>query len=109
MRDRLTPESASAALREAGREFVTLFEHGTLAVEFYRPNGVDKQNPHSRDEVYVVVAGTGYFRCGDERREFGPGEVLFAPAGVEHRFEEFSEDFATWVFFYGPEGGEIAV
>jgi hypothetical protein len=26
--------------------------------------------------------------------------------GVEHRFEAFSEDFAVWVFFYGPEGGE---
>jgi hypothetical protein len=28
------------------------------------------------------------------------------PAGVEHRFEEFSGDFGTWVIFYGPEGGE---
>lgn len=27
-------------------------------------------------------------------------------AQAVHRFEEFSEDFATWVFFYGPEGGE---
>jgi len=24
------------------------------------------------------------------------------------RFEEFSDDFATWVMFYGPEGGEAA-
>lgn len=108
MRERLTPESASAALREAGGEFVTLFEHGTLAVEFYRPVGVDKQKPHNRDEVYVVVSGSGFYRCGAERRAFSPGEVLFAPAGVEHRFEDFSEDFTTWVFFYGPEGGERA-
>jgi hypothetical protein len=28
------------------------------------------------------------------------------PAGVEHRFEEFTEDLAVWVIFYGPEGGE---
>ena len=26
----------------------------------------------------------------------------------EHRFEEFSSDFAVWVFFYGPLGGEAA-
>jgi len=32
--------------------------------------------------------------------------MLFVPAGVEHRFENFSDDFATWVIFYGPEGGE---
>jgi len=23
-----------------------------------------------------------------------------------HRFEQFSDDFEAWVFFYGPEGGE---
>jgi hypothetical protein len=31
---------------------------------------------------------------------------LFAAAGVEHRFENFSDDLALWVIFYGPEGGE---
>ena len=34
------------------------------------------------------------------------GEALFVPAGVEHRFEDFTDDFAAWVVFYGPEGGE---
>jgi mannose-6-phosphate isomerase-like protein (cupin superfamily) len=104
--DRLTPASASAALDAAGKEFVLLFQHGTLEVEFYRPRGTDKQNPHTRDEVYVVASGSGVFVNGDTRRPFGPGEVLFVPAQVVHRFEEFSDDFAAWVFFYGPEGGE---
>ena len=35
---------------------------------------------------------------------------LFAPRGADtqspHRFEAFSEDFATWVVFWGPPGGE---
>ena len=31
---------------------------------------------------------------------------LFVPAGVEHRFEDFTDDLAVWVVFYGPEGGE---
>lgn len=89
-----------------GERFVELFRHGTLAVELYAPRGHDAQSPHTRDEVYVVVYGSGYFRNGSERHRFGPGDVLFAPAGVEHRFEEFSEDLAVWVFFYGPDGGE---
>jgi mannose-6-phosphate isomerase-like protein (cupin superfamily) len=75
-------------------------------VEFYKPEGVDRQTPHTRDEVYVVVSGSGTFFCGGTRRPFEAGEVLFAAAGVEHRFEDFTPDFATWVFFYGPEGGE---
>jgi mannose-6-phosphate isomerase-like protein (cupin superfamily) len=89
-----------------GERFVELFQHGTLAVELYAPRGHDPQSPHTRDEVYVVVQGSGYFRNGDKQHRFGPGDVLFVPAGAPHRFEEFSDDLAVWVFFYGPEGGE---
>ena len=101
---RLTPQ---AALDTLGQDlFQILFRHGSLEVEVYRPRGTDPQTPHTRDEIYVVIAGRGYFVNGDQRHPFEPGEVLFVPAGVIHRFEEFSEDFVTWVFFYGPEGGE---
>jgi mannose-6-phosphate isomerase-like protein (cupin superfamily) len=89
-----------------GERFVELFVHGTLAVELYAPRGDDPQTPHTRDEVYVVAHGSGFFRNGSERHRFAPGDVLFVPAGVLHRFEEFSDDLAVWVFFYGPEGGE---
>lgn len=104
MNQRLTISEARRQLGAA--EFVELFQHGTLSVEFYAPRGADKQKPHTRDEVYVVISGSGIFRVGEERRPFEAGEVLFARAGIEHRFEDFTSDFATWVFFYGPEGGE---
>jgi mannose-6-phosphate isomerase-like protein (cupin superfamily) len=106
MTERLTIAAATAALARTDKPFIELFRHGSLAVEFYRPEGVDRQSPHTRDEVYVVVFGSGTFLCDGVRRPFEPGEVLFAAAGVEHRFEDFTPDFATWVFFYGPEGGE---
>jgi len=106
MDERLTVENGLKALAAAGKEFATVFRHGTLEVELYRPRGVDRQQPHRRDEVYVVVSGSGTFLNGGRRQPFGPGEVLFAAAGVEHRFEDFTDDFITWVFFYGPDGGE---
>ena len=89
-----------------GERSVALFEHGSLVVKLYAPRGSDPQTPHSRDEVYVVAQGSGEFVCSGARQAFGPNDVLFAAAGVEHRFESFTEDFAVWVFFYGPEGGE---
>jgi len=64
------------------------------------------QGPHDRDELYVVASGSGTFVRGAERVAFGQGDALFVPAGVEHRFEEFSDDFGTWLVFYGPPGGE---
>jgi len=106
--NRLTPDAALAALAKepAGQPFLTLFRHGSLEIEIYKPVGSDKQTPHTRDEIYVVIAGRGEFLCAGHRRPFVPGDVLFAPAGAIHRFENFSSDFSTWVFFYGPEGGE---
>lgn len=88
------------------RRFATVFEHGTLMVEMYTPKGADHQRPHTRDEVYVVARGRGEFVYEDQRVAFSAGDFLFVPAGVVHRFEKFSADFATWVMFYGPEGGE---
>jgi len=89
-----------------GESSVGLFEHGSLVVKLYAPRGTDSQRPHSRDEVYVIAQGRGEFVCAGTRQPFGPNDVLFAAAGVEHRFDNFSDDFAVWVFFYGPEGGE---
>lgn len=89
-----------------GQRFAPVFRHGSLAVEIYAPRGVDPQSPHDRDEVYFVVAGCGTFVNGAERVPCGPGDLLFAAAGEAHRFENCSDDFVTWVLFYGPEGGE---
>ena len=91
-----------------GKRFSVVLEHGTLSVEIYAPRGADPQTPHTRDEVYVVMSGSGQFVNGAERHPFGPGDVLFVSAGVPHRFEDFSDDLAVWVIFYGPEGGEHA-
>src|SRR3972149_2150240 len=76
-----------------GKRFATIFEHGTLVVEIYAPSEIDPQQPHSRDEIYVVIQGSGTFINGLVRHPFGPGDVLFVPAGVEHRFVDFTEDF----------------
>jgi len=88
---RIAPD---AALRS-----VPLFRHGTLLVKYYAPRGTDPQTPHARDELYVVARGRGYFSDDTGRRAFAPGDLLFAAAGTTHRFEDFSDDFGTWVMF----------
>jgi len=93
-------------LQAEGRPFTTLFSHGSLEVKIYKPDQADLQKPHTRDEVYVVATGHSRFTTGKEEFSVMPGDVLFVPAGMEHRFDQFTEDFSTWVFFYGPEGGE---
>jgi len=91
---------------EGGTDWRVLFEHGSFELEIYAPRGHDPQEPHDRDEIYVVISGTGTFVNGPRRHGFKAGDLLFVPAGTVHRFEGFGDDFATWVIFYGPTGGE---
>ncbi|MEE8370828.1 MAG: cupin domain-containing protein [Sphingomonadales bacterium] len=70
-----------------------------LEVGMYAPREIDLQSPHDRDEIYVIAAGKGEFLCGKTRTSFAPGDVFFVPIGMEHRFENFSDDFYTWVIF----------
>ena len=107
MRDRHTVDRALelAAASDDGA-YGILLAHGTMELGYYKPDGVDPQQPHTRDELYIVQSGSGYFVNGESRQPFEAGEALFVPAGVVHRFEDFTPDFAAWVIFYGPEGGE---
>ncbi|AFZ68201.1 cupin domain-containing protein [Deinococcus peraridilitoris] len=93
---------------QGGERFATVFERGSLSVEVYAPRGVDRQTPHTRDEVYIVACGQGHFECNGERVSFQAGDFLFAPAFAPHRFVDFTDDLVVWVLFYGPPGGENA-
>jgi mannose-6-phosphate isomerase-like protein (cupin superfamily) len=90
----------------SGERYALAFSHGTMSVGLYAPSGVDPQTPHKRDEIYIVQAGTGRLIIDGVAHSFRAGDVFFVASGVEHRFEQFSADFATWVVFWGPAGGE---
>ena len=106
-------EAKTAPIPE-GKRSALLMQHGTMALRYYAPRGHDPQTPHEQDEIYIVASGHGTFALGKdegalERKPFGPGDAIFAPAGWVHRFEDFSSDFATWVIFWGPKGGETDI
>lgn len=105
----VTKNDALQELASKSELFTNLFKHGTLELEVYKPDKEDLQKPHNRDEVYIIISGSGTFFNNGKRVQFSEGDFLFVPAGIEHRFENFSDNFSTWVLFYGPIGGESTV
>lgn len=102
----LSPEWALDKLRtETDDNWIELFRKNGVQIEVYKPVGHDPQQPHWCDEVYAVISGEGNFRNGEEKHPFKAGDLMFVPAGVKHRFEDFSDDFATWVIFFGSPDG----
>ena len=65
---------------------------------------LDGQDPHTEDEIYVVVSGRGAFEAGGERVDVGPGSTLYVPAHEVHRFVDVTEDLALVVVFAPAEG-----
>jgi mannose-6-phosphate isomerase-like protein (cupin superfamily) len=101
---RTTVATADALPNPPGRLSAQVLNTPGLEVRWYRPPNPDPQTPHDRDEVYVVVAGTGFFVRDGLIVPFGPGDLLFAAKGEPHCFEGHSADTALWVVF-GPGAG----
>jgi mannose-6-phosphate isomerase-like protein (cupin superfamily) len=93
----------------AGERAVRVLQRGTLDVALSVPAAPIRQTPHSQDEIYIVVRGNGFLLHDGERDPFEVGDLLFVAAGIEHQFENLSDDFAVWRLFYGRQGGEVPI
>ena len=65
----------------------------------------DRQQPHTEDELYYVVAGRAMVTVGTDTRPVVPGTVLFVAAAVPHRFHDIAERLELLVIF-GPAEGD---
>lgn len=74
---------------------------GTYAIP---AGGADPQQPHTEDEVYVVIAGRATLVTDQGTFRAVPGDILFVPAGVGHHFDTVEPDFRVAVVFGPAEG-----
>ena len=100
-------EAQAAIPGPAGEHSVSILQRGTLNVKLSLPVSPNQQTPHTQDEIYVIIRGRGFLLHDGKRDPFEPGDLMFVAAGTEHHFEDFTEDLAVWVVFYGPQGGEV--
>ncbi len=81
-----------------GNLAIPVFDHGSMQAELYMPSESDPQQPHTKDEIYLIVRGKAEFFGGKKIVQIQKGSFIFVPAGTDHRFENFSKNFAVWVF-----------
>ena len=98
-----TAEAIRQLKEEKDKAFTIMMKDGSMSIEYFAPKITDTQKPHQQDELYVIVSGQSEFYRDGEIINCTEGDVIFVPAGMEHRFMNFTIDFATWVIFYGEE------
>jgi mannose-6-phosphate isomerase-like protein (cupin superfamily) len=62
----------------------------------------DRQQPHDRDEIYIVLSGRGTLEVERDAVELGEGDAAFVKAGDNHRFTGY-EGLSVLVIFAGEE------
>ncbi|PZS03753.1 MAG: cupin domain-containing protein [Candidatus Chloroheliales bacterium] len=99
--DIFTIKQLAEQQRGSDRMYLEFLRVPSLSVGLYvlPAGGSDPQQPHSEDEVYYVVSGSGQIRVGAEESAVVAGSVVFVAAGVEHRFHSISEELRVLVFF----------
>ena len=74
----------------------------SLGFSIWPAGSDDSQQPHTEDEVYVVLSGRGQIRVAGEDRPVQPGSVVYVATGVEHRFHSIHEDLHVLVLWAPP-------
>jgi len=94
------PRPASAKWPD-GEPYDCLVNQPGAQILIFAPRGTDHQTEHNRDEAYICATGHATLEIEGKPQPFGPGDLAFVPKNVSHRFLDMSEDFATWVAFFG--------
>jgi mannose-6-phosphate isomerase-like protein (cupin superfamily) len=62
------------------------------------------QRPHTEDEVYFIVSGSGVIEIDGIDHTVTNGSVVYVPAGVAHHFHSVTEQLRILVVFAPAEG-----
>jgi quercetin dioxygenase-like cupin family protein len=85
----------------AGKLYLEFVKERSLSAGLYRlpAGGTDPQQPHTEDEVYVVLSGAATITVSGEDRAVQAGDVIFVAAHAEHHFHAITQDLDLLVFF----------
>ncbi len=90
-----------AQLKKSEHVYLHFLSEPTLRTGLYAlpADGVDRQQPHDKNEVYYVIEGRASITIDGQTYPVEPGSVIFVAAKVEHRFYDIEEDLQLLVFF----------
>jgi mannose-6-phosphate isomerase-like protein (cupin superfamily) len=92
-----------------GKSYLEFLRKNSLSLGLYvlQAGEGDPQEPHTEDEVYLVVRGNGQIEVAGESRPVCEGSIIYVPATVEHHFHSITEEISVLVFFAPAEYSNI--
>ena len=90
-----------AERQRLGRSYLEFLRVPSMSVGVYflPVCGLDPQKPHTENELYYVMKGSGSVQVDGEDCLVEPGKLVLVRAGAEHRFHSITEDLTLLVIF----------
>ena len=82
-------------------EFFDFFSlrHLQAGILRLKPGENDAQQPHSTDEIYLVLEGNGFIEIGKKAYNLRKDLFIYVPAEVKHRFYGNTQEILVVYFF----------
>ena len=78
---------------------IIIGEHVTLNRSVAPPGKLARPHSHGCEQMINIVAGTAWFRVGDEEREVSAGDIIHIPIGVIHEFKNTGDGEFIYLSF----------
>jgi len=87
------------------RQHFEVLNEETMTVEVgrYKAGTSEPKNPHTGDEIYYVIEGSGMARVGDDTYSISAGDVVYVESGNEHDFFNIEEEMKVLIVLAGKE------
>lgn len=98
--------------RAAGeRPALEFFRRDSMSLSVYHlaAGQPDLQQPHTEDEIYYVLDGTGVFDVAGEATPVKQGDVIFIARNIPHRFRDYPDGITLLVVFAPARGTQGSV
>lgn len=79
--------------------YVEVLTEDLMSVELAQYPNPEPKQPHTEDELYVVLSGSGMAAVGDETYAIEEGDVVFVKQGVEHDFFDIEDEMTALIVF----------
>lgn len=98
-------EELSLQNGETEGAYLPFIDNSSLRMGLYEltAGGLDRQEPHRKDEIYYIANGKASLSVGEEVISVKPGSIVYVKARVPHRFIDISEDLRVLVIFSNAE------
>jgi len=96
-------------LAATGKNWLEFMRSSSLSVGLYElpAGGTDLQEPHTEDEVYIVMQGKATINVNGEDQPVQAGSVVYVAKQVPHKFHTIEEDLSVLVLFAPPESSGL--